>query len=114
MEILSDLLSSTDGVGADGRPGAGLYLSAALNLLAQREQYLALEQRGMRLDIGVKYGLLTAQIALALNGQDRDEMLTRAAGTADGPLDARGGGAVQVFRGQRSAYCGVKSPDSRT
>ena len=31
----------------------------------------------MRLDIGVKYGLLTAQIALALNGQDRDEMLTR-------------------------------------
>ena len=55
----------------------GLSLSAALNLLAQREQYLALEQRGMRLDIGVKYGLLTAQIALALNGQDRDEMLTR-------------------------------------
>ena len=55
----------------------GLSLSAALHLLAQREQYLALEQRGMRLDIGVKYGLLTAQIALALNGRDRDEMLTR-------------------------------------
>ena len=31
----------------------------------------------MRLDIGVKYGLLSAQIALALNGRDRDEMLTR-------------------------------------
>ena len=74
MEILGGLLSSTD---ADERPGAGLSLSAALNLLARREQYLALEQRGMRLDIGVKYGLLTAQIALALNGQDRDEMLTR-------------------------------------
>ena len=77
MEILGGLLSTADAEGADGRPGAGLYLSAALNLLAQREQYLALEQRGMRLDIGVKYGLLTAQIALALNGQDRDEMLTR-------------------------------------
>ena len=77
MEILGGLLSSTDAEGADERPGAGLSLSAALNLLARREQYLALEQRGMRLDIGVKYGLLTAQIALALNGQDRDEMLTR-------------------------------------
>ena len=31
----------------------------------------------MRFDIGGKYGLLSAQIALALNGQDRDEMLTR-------------------------------------
>ena len=75
MEILGGLLTTSDAVDMDG--GAGLSLSAALNLLARREHYLALEQRGMRLDIGVKYGLLTAQIALALNGQDRDEMLTR-------------------------------------
>ena len=77
MEILGGLFSSENGVGADARPDVGLSLSAALNLLARREQYLALEQRGMRLDIGVKYGLLSAQIALALNGRDRDEMLTR-------------------------------------
>ena len=77
MEILGGLLSSADGGEADARPEVGLSLSAALDLLARREQYLALEQRGMRLDIGVKYGLLSAQIALALNGQDRDEMLTR-------------------------------------
>ena len=77
MEILGGLLSSADGGEADARPEVGLSLSAALNLLARREQYLALEQRGMRLDIGVKYGLLSAQIALALNGRDRDEMLTR-------------------------------------
>jgi UTP--glucose-1-phosphate uridylyltransferase len=77
MEILDGLLSSADAGGADARPNVGLSLSAALNRLAQREQYLALEQRGMRLDIGVKYGLLSAQIALALNGRDRDEMLTR-------------------------------------
>ena len=34
-----------------------------------------LELEGRRFDIGVKYGLLTAQLALALDGQDRDEVL---------------------------------------
>ncbi len=77
MEILDGLLPAANAAGESGRQEAGLSLSAALHVLARREQYLALEQRGMRLDIGVKYGLLTAQIALALNGQDRDEMLTR-------------------------------------
>lgn len=77
MEILDGLLSSASTKGENGHREVGLSLSAALHVLAQKEQYLALEQRGMRLDIGVKYGLLTAQIALALNGQDRDEMLTR-------------------------------------
>jgi UTP--glucose-1-phosphate uridylyltransferase len=50
-------------------------LSAALAELAQREQYLAMVQNGRRYDVGVKYGLFTAQLALALNGQDRDEVL---------------------------------------
>jgi UTP--glucose-1-phosphate uridylyltransferase len=44
--------------------------------LARRERYLAAELTGRRYDIGVKYGLLTAQLALALDGQDRDEVLT--------------------------------------
>ena len=30
---------------------------------------------GRRYDVGVKYGLFTAQLALALNGQDRDKVL---------------------------------------
>jgi UTP--glucose-1-phosphate uridylyltransferase len=51
-------------------------LSAALARLARRERYLACELQGRRYDIGVKYGLLTAQLALALAGQDRDEVLT--------------------------------------
>lgn len=55
-------------------PG-GVTLSVALAELARREQYLALEQHDARYDVGVKYGLLTAQLALALNGQDRDEVL---------------------------------------
>lgn len=69
MDILGELL---------GRDGSeGLPLAAALNELARREQYLALHQRDTRFDVGVKYGLVTAQIALALNGQDRDEVLSR-------------------------------------
>ena len=36
----------------------------------------ALELRGRRYDIGVRYGLLTAQLALAFEGHDRDEVLS--------------------------------------
>ena len=50
-------------------------LTSALANLARRERYLACELHGYRYDIGVKYGLLTAQLALALAGQDRDEVL---------------------------------------
>ena len=54
----------------------GVHLTTALNRLAQRERYLACELEAHRYDIGVKYGLLTAQLALALDGQDRDEVLS--------------------------------------
>ena len=43
--------------------------------LAAQERYLAAELDGRRYDFGVKYGLLTAQLALALDGTDRDEVL---------------------------------------
>lgn len=52
-------------------------LSSALAELAPREQYLALEQQDSRYDLGVKYGLFSAQLALALHGRDRDDVLTR-------------------------------------
>jgi UTP--glucose-1-phosphate uridylyltransferase len=61
---------------AAGKQG-GVTLSAALAELAKREQYLALEKQDWRYDVGVKYGLLTAQLALALSGQDRDEVLSK-------------------------------------
>jgi UTP--glucose-1-phosphate uridylyltransferase len=51
-------------------------LSAALAELARHEQYLAVEEPGRRYDIGARYGLLTAQVALALNGQDRGQVLS--------------------------------------
>ena len=56
--------------------GRGVHLSTALSKLAGRERYLACELQGHRYDIGVKYGLLTAQLALALDGEDRDEVLS--------------------------------------
>ncbi len=68
FEILSTMLANPQ----NGR----VLLSAALAVLAQREQYLAMIQNGRRFDVGVKYGLFTAQLAMALNGQDRDEVLS--------------------------------------
>jgi UTP--glucose-1-phosphate uridylyltransferase len=55
--------------------GARLPLSGALAELARQEQYLALEEPHRRYDIGARYGLLTAQLALALNGRDRADVL---------------------------------------
>src|SRR5260370_42408394 len=60
--------------GADGRP---VQLSPVLARLAGRERYLALDVKGTRFNIGVKYGLLTAQLALALDGADRDNVLAQ-------------------------------------
>lgn len=51
-------------------------LSRALSDFARRERYLAHELQGRRHDIGLHYGLLTAQLALGLAGKDRDEILT--------------------------------------
>jgi UTP--glucose-1-phosphate uridylyltransferase len=52
-------------------------LAPALDLLATRERYLALANLGRRYDVGTKYGLLTAQMALALDGADREEVLAQ-------------------------------------
>lgn len=50
-------------------------LSTTLARLAARERYLAYEVSGRRFDIGLKYGLLNAQLALALSGPARAEVL---------------------------------------
>lgn len=56
--------------------GGDVPLTNALDELARREKCLALEVRGSRFDIGAKFGLLQAQLALGLAGVDREEMLT--------------------------------------
>jgi UTP--glucose-1-phosphate uridylyltransferase len=60
---------------ADLPEGERLELSPALHELASRERYLALEMQGFRYPLDTRYGLLTAQLALALNGRDRAEVL---------------------------------------
>jgi len=67
MEILSRHLSVETPV----------TVSAALSELAGREQYLAFEEKGHRYDVGAKYGLFQAQLALALRGKDRDTVLAQ-------------------------------------
>jgi UTP--glucose-1-phosphate uridylyltransferase len=69
MDVLGRLLAH--------EPTGSVTLSAALAELARREQYLALEDTGKRYDLGARYGLLIAQLALALNGRERDEVLSR-------------------------------------
>lgn len=55
---------------------APLGISEALNLLSKKSRYLALEQNYSRYDIGIKYGLLKAQVALSLSGKDREYILS--------------------------------------
>jgi UTP--glucose-1-phosphate uridylyltransferase len=52
-----------------------IQLTSALLALARRERYLALETRGSRFNLGVKYGVVEAQIALAMGGVDRERIL---------------------------------------
>lgn len=82
MEILKESLKTTPA-------GETIQLSPALAELAKRERYLALQVQGSRYNIGIKYGLLRSQLALALAGTDRDQILTEllelvAARTANG------------------------------
>ncbi len=67
FEILAELIEMSE------RP---VPLAEALNVLATRERYLACEIVGSRHNIGIKYGLLSAQLALSLSGQDRDRILS--------------------------------------
>ncbi len=67
MELLERQLGASDGP---------ISLSPVLNDLARQERYIALEAHGRRYPLDVRYGLLTAQVALALSGKDREEVLS--------------------------------------
>ena len=54
---------------------ANVPLSPTLDRLAKKERVLALEVEGRRHNMAVRYGMLNAQLALALNGSERDEVL---------------------------------------
>ncbi|MCU0710012.1 MAG: sugar phosphate nucleotidyltransferase [Pirellula sp.] len=68
LDILEQLVASRTG---------SVPLADALQELASRQRYLACEVNGQRYNIGIKYGLLNAQLALGLAGVDRDRILTQ-------------------------------------
>lgn len=75
MHVLTPLVM--DWLAAEAaRSQASVALTPALDHLARRERYLAFETRGRRYDIGHRYGLLHAQLALGLDGRHRDEILS--------------------------------------
>jgi UTP--glucose-1-phosphate uridylyltransferase len=59
-----------------GGSGGEHQLTPALDELARRERYLALEVSGRRYDISARFGALAAQIAVALAGTEREAVLT--------------------------------------
>lgn len=73
MEILRDELAESQ----SDPNSLPVSLSSALQKLSQRERYLAMELDGTRFNVGVKYGALIAQMALALRGNDREEILAQ-------------------------------------
>lgn len=71
--VALELLEEAVRQGGDDR--GRIELSPVLNLLAGREKYLAVEARGQRYPVDTRYGLLAAQLGLALGGRDREEVL---------------------------------------
>ncbi len=71
--IVFDLLDEL--VQGDVRENGSIQLTSALNQLARREKYLALETQGSRFNLGVKFGTVEAQVALAMAGVDREQIL---------------------------------------
>lgn len=77
MHVLTpNIFELLDAAVAQLKPGEMANLSTSLHQLAQAQRYLATELQGVRYNIGEKYGLLIAQLAIALSGGDRDQVLT--------------------------------------
>lgn len=74
--LSSAVMEHLDGEVSSLAEGAQLGLTPTLNHLAKSERYLATELAGQRFNIGARYGLLRAQLSLALAGPHRDEVLT--------------------------------------
>ncbi|MFN7770289.1 MAG: UTP--glucose-1-phosphate uridylyltransferase [Planctomycetaceae bacterium] len=78
-------------------PGDVPQFSDALQELARRERYLAMEVRGARHDLGIRYGAWITQLALGFAGVDREVVLSHlveqlANQPQPGGVERRGGG----------------------
>lgn len=77
MHVLSATVLDILAEHAERNHSPGIHLSSALAELAGREKYLAYEVKGRRYNLGQKFGLLHAQLALGLAGTDREEILAQ-------------------------------------
>lgn len=71
LEILSSQMQSDASTAS---------VSGSLDRLAAGERYLGWQVLAYRYDLGPRYGLLNAQLALALDGEGRDEVLSSLVG----------------------------------
>lgn len=77
MHVLpAEVMDSLGAVLAERVAGERPSLTAALARWARGRRYLALEVEGVRHNLGVRYGLLMTQLALALSGKDREQVLS--------------------------------------
>lgn len=76
MHVLTPMVMQILHEAAKNEGSGNIGLSPALAELARRERYLALEAQGRRYPLDTRYGLLTAQLAIALSGKDREEVLS--------------------------------------
>ena len=60
----------------DIREKGEIQLTSSQEMLRSQERYVAVETHGERYDMGVPFGYVETQAALALNGVDRTEMLS--------------------------------------
>jgi UTP--glucose-1-phosphate uridylyltransferase len=75
MHVLTPAIFSLLKNDLDKSCGQSIGLSNSLNELASIEKYLALEKNELRFDMGERYGLFKAQLALAMSGKDRNKLL---------------------------------------
>lgn len=88
-------------------------LSPSLNRFAQGNRLLALEATGQRHNLGTKFGVVDAQIAMALSGIDRDEMMELLLGTVlriRHQADGREPGTVPGISGAEILATGTPNP----
>jgi len=77
MHVLTPSVVTTIGTMLDAASDPrSISLASALDALDGKERYLAAELAGRRFDLDARYGLLMAQLALALDGPQRAEVLS--------------------------------------
>jgi UTP--glucose-1-phosphate uridylyltransferase len=78
MHVLTPgVMDLLEGAIEEARSGGegGVQLSPAISQLAGKERCLAVELEGRRYDLEDRFGLLMGQLAVALDGKNRDEVL---------------------------------------